>query len=79
VLLRTGRRCIVVKSEGEVIGLITAQEIRGVERTRWSRPGCRNHASDRKLEDGFTRSSGWDALKTMVHDDLNQLPVATSF
>ena len=30
LLLRTGRRCIVVKRDGRVLGLVTPNEVRGV-------------------------------------------------
>jgi predicted transcriptional regulator len=35
-LLRTGRRCIVVKRDGRVLGLVTPHEVKAVERGRWA-------------------------------------------
>jgi Zn-dependent protease/predicted transcriptional regulator len=76
VLLRTGRRCVMVKTDGHVVGLVTANEIRSVDRSRWPhltvaevmRPLERLQTVDR-------HTSVSDALRTMASSDVNQLPV----
>lgn len=76
VLLRTGQRCVMVKSDGRVLGLVTPHEVRGVERGRWDavtaadvmRPldQVKTVAPDTPAAEAFT---------TMVREDINQLPV----
>lgn len=34
-LLRTGRRCFIVKDDGRLLGLITADDLKHVDRTQW--------------------------------------------
>jgi hypothetical protein len=35
VLLRTGRRCVVVKRDHRVLGIVTPRGVRIIERARW--------------------------------------------
>ncbi len=75
-LLRTGRRCFVVAQKGQVEGLVTPHEIKGVERQRW--PYATLHDIMRPLDQLHTVSPDtpvMDALDTMGRDDVNQLPV----
>ncbi len=76
-LLRTGRRCfIVTRDHDEIVGLITPQEIRRVDRSRW--PEVPVSDAMRPLQTLRTVGPGTpvtDALKMMSSDDVNQLPV----
>jgi Zn-dependent protease/predicted transcriptional regulator len=77
LLLRTGRRCFMVTHDGgEVVGLITPQEVRTVNRDRW--PMVRVADAMRPLKGLKTVSSTTpvtEALKIMSREDINQLPV----
>jgi Zn-dependent protease/predicted transcriptional regulator len=78
LLLRTGRRCIVVKRDGRVLGLVTANEVRGVARDRWQEVTA--EAVMRPLDQ--LKTVGRDtpvteAFTMMAREDLNQLPVVS--
>lgn len=79
VLLRTGRRCVVVKSDGRVLGMVTPHEVRAIDRARWSdatvREVMRPVETLRTVE---PRTSVTEALKTMTSEDINQLPVMSN-
>ncbi len=75
-LLRTGRRCFVVLQNGQVAGLVTPHEIKGVERQRW--PYTTLYDIMRPLDQVHTvtpTTPVMEALETMGRDDVNQLPV----
>ena len=76
ILMRTGRRCVLVTSAGRVVGLVTPQEVRGVDRDRWATAPVedvmRPLGSLRLVE---PETPAADALKTMTREDVNQLPV----
>ena len=58
-LLRTGQRCFVVGEPGQILGLITSHEIKGVARDRWaSTPVTRRHAPDRPASHDPPRHAG---------------------
>jgi Zn-dependent protease/predicted transcriptional regulator len=76
IVLRTGRRCVMVSSGDRVLGLVTPNEVRAVERSRW--PAVPIGDVMRPLDQ--VRSVAPDtpaisALETMAREDLNQLPV----
>jgi Zn-dependent protease len=78
-LLRSGRRCFVVEQNGEVAGLVTPHEIRGLERQRW--PYTTLHDVMRPLDQVHTVTPATpvsEALETMGRDDVNQLPVVSN-
>lgn len=80
LLLRTGRRCFMVTTRdgGEIVGLITPQEVRAVERSRW--PQVRVADTMRALNGLKTVTPATpvsEALKIMSRDDVNQLPVVS--
>lgn len=78
-LLRSGRRCFIVEQDGRIAGLITPNEIKEIDRSRWSyttvseamRPldQLRTVSSDRPVS---------EALETMGRNDINQLPVVSN-
>jgi len=75
-LLRTGRRCFVVVQNGQIAGLVTPHEIKGVERQRW--PYTTLYDIMRPLDQVHTvtpTTPVMEALETMGRDDVNQLPV----
>jgi Zn-dependent protease/predicted transcriptional regulator len=76
VLLKTGRRCVMVQTDGHVLGLVTPNDIRQAERSRWRELSARQvmRPLDR-LKTVTPDTSALDALTTMGRDDLSQLPV----
>jgi CBS domain-containing protein len=79
VLLRTGRRCFVVTGTGDrIVGLITPQEVREVDKSRW--PDTRVADAMRPLDGVRTITPGTpvaEALRIMAREDVNQVPVVT--
>ncbi len=75
-LLKTGRRCFIVTQNGVVSGLMTPNEIAGLDRGRW--PYTTLVDVMRPLEDLHTVTPDTplqEALEIMGREDLNQLPV----
>lgn len=75
-LLKTGRRCFVVEDEGRVLGLVTAADLKAVDRERW--PEMRVADAMRPLDDlrWVEPYTGADrVLEIMGRDEVNQLPV----
>ena len=76
VLLRTGSRCVIVKRNGHVLGLITTREVRAVDRTRWSDVAVRDIM--RPVDTLLTvnpATPAAEALTSMLRRNLDQLPV----
>ena len=78
IWLRSARRCVVVETGGNVVGLVTSGELRAVDRGKWST----TTAADvmRTLPELHTVSpdlSAAEALQTMTQHDVNQLPVVS--
>ena len=76
VLLRTGRRCVVVKRDDRVLGLITPHEVRSVSRAHWTEVTAADvmrPLDEVRTVDPATPVS--EALTTMAREDVNQLPV----
>jgi CBS domain-containing protein len=77
-LLRSGKRCFVVQQNGQVAGLVTAHEIKELERPRW--PYTTLADIMRTLDELHTvapTTPVMEALETMGRDDVNQLPVVS--
>ena len=75
-LLRSGRRCFLVKLNQDVVGLITPHEIKLIERNRW--PYTTILDVMRPLDEVHTVSPSTpvvEALERMGREDVNQLPV----
>jgi CBS domain-containing protein len=75
-LLRTGRRCFLVTSGGLVRGLITPQEIKKVNRSRWSELSVRDVM--RGINEVHAVSPDTplsEAVDLLAREDVNQLPV----
>lgn len=75
-LMHTGRRCFLVAERGQLLGLITANEIRGIESGNWPwkrvadvmLPANKVHSISPDLP-------ALDALELMVRENVHQLPV----
>ena len=79
VLLRMGRRCLLVKQDGRLLGLITPQEIRAVDRERWAEVTVGEVM--RPLDTVKTVQPATpvsEALSVMAREDVNQLPVVAN-
>lgn len=77
-MLRSGRRCFVVEQNGEMTGLVTAHEIKELEKPRW--PYTTLVDIMRPLDQLHTvtpTTPVMEALETMGRDDVNQLPVVS--
>jgi Zn-dependent protease/predicted transcriptional regulator len=75
-LLRTGRRCFVIRDNGRIVGLITPHEVKEVEREQWPHTTVEN--AMRPLDQLRTvtpETLVTEALETMGRQDVNQLPV----
>lgn len=78
-LLRSGQRCFLVEEDGNNIGLVTAHQVKDVDRDQWPHmtvgsamlPLSKLHA----VKPGTSVS---DALETMSREDVNQLPVISN-
>jgi len=78
VLMRTGRRCFLVIEQGRIVGLMTPNEVREVERERWPfiQTGDVMQPIERlKIVTPETPLSV--ALEAVGRDDINQLPVVS--
>jgi len=78
-LLRSGHRCFVVVERGDMIGLITLNEVKKIDRAR--RPLTLVSDVMRPLGELRTVTSDTPlakALETMTREDLNQLPVVSN-
>ncbi len=75
-LLRTGRRCFVVADGGNVLGLITPHEVKGIPRAQWGDLAvARAMRPLEQLRTVAPGSSVADALEIMAREDVHQLPV----
>jgi Zn-dependent protease/predicted transcriptional regulator len=77
-LLRTGQRCFVVTRNGDIAGLITAADLKSIDRGSWNATTV--EAAMRPLNRLRTvtpETTVIEALQAMGRDDLNQLPVVS--
>ena len=78
-LLPTGRRCFIVEEDDRVAGLITLNEVKGVERTLW--PSTRVDSVMRPLQQlriVTPATPAIEGLEMMSREDVNQLPVVSN-
>lgn len=74
-LLHTGQRCFLVAEQGEVKGLITPNEVKGIAQARW--PYTTVYEVMRPLEKLRTvtpETPVSEALEIIGREDINQLP-----
>jgi len=77
-LLPTGQRCFIVEEGDRVAGLITANEIKGIERALW--PSTTIDHVMRPLKELHVvapDTPAIEALEIMSREDVNQLPVVS--
>ena len=75
-LLRTGTRSFVVTEDGQPLGLITAHEVKHIERDKWSQLRVRDAMLPLTKLHGVRESANIsDVLEVMGREDVNQLPV----
>lgn len=75
-LLRSGRRCFVVVQESHLVGLITPNEVRHVERERWPQTSVQSAMVPAgKLRTVSPDTPVMQALDIMSREDINQMPV----
>lgn len=78
-LLRTGKRCFVVERNGEIAGLITAADLKTIERDRWTATTVETVMRPlNRLRTVTPDTPVIDALQVMGRDDVNQLPVVSN-
>ncbi len=77
-LLSSGRRCFVVVQDGRLVGLITPNEVKHVERERWNQTSIQSVMRPlSKLRTVTPETPVVQALEMMGREDLNQLPVVS--
>jgi len=78
-LLQTGQRCFAVEDQGALVGLITLGDVRKIPRDRWDRTTVRE--AMRPLQELHLVTPDMpvlDALKLMIRNDVNQVPVVAN-
>jgi Zn-dependent protease/predicted transcriptional regulator len=78
-LMRSGRRCFIVKDGERIVGLITPNEVKTIERARW--PFTTVAQVMRPLHELRTVTPETplvDALQVMTRQNVNQLPVVSN-
>jgi Zn-dependent protease/CBS domain-containing protein len=78
-LMRTGRRCFVVKQNGQTIGIITPHDVRGVDRSQWRSTTVREVMRPvAELRTVTPDTPVIEALQMLGRGDVNQLPVMSN-
>jgi len=78
-LLRSGRRCFMVMQNGQVTGLITPNEVKGVDRERWEQTSVQSVMRPMgQLRTVTADTPAIQALEIMSRNDINQLPVVSN-
>jgi Zn-dependent protease/CBS domain-containing protein len=77
-LLRTGRRCFLIADNGEIAGVITPEEVKGVPRPQWPYKTLRD-AMRRldELQSVGSDTAAAEALQLLTRDNIRQLPVVS--
>ena len=78
-VLRSGQRCFAVEKDGQIEGLITAADLKQIDRDRWTQVtvGAVMRPLNR-LHTVTPDTTVVDALQAMGREDLNQLPVVSN-
>ena len=78
-LLRTGRRSFIAEDDGRSVGMITAHEVKDIERERWGQLRVADAMIPlAKLHAVRPTSSLTKVLEIMGREDVNQLPVTSN-
>jgi len=77
-LLSSGRRCFVVVQDGRLVGLITPNEVKRVDRERWPQTSIQSVMRPvSQLRTVTPETPVVQALEMMGREDVNQLPVVS--
>ena len=78
-VLRSGQRCFAVEKDGQIEGLITAADLKQIDRDHWTQVtvGAVMRPLNR-LHTVTPDTTVVDALQAMGREDLNQLPVVSN-
>jgi Zn-dependent protease/CBS domain-containing protein len=75
-ILGGGSRAVMVKEDGEPVGLVTVHQIAAVPRGRWSTSTVAEVMTPIASVKRIKPTTGlWEAMTEMDHDGVNQLPV----
>ena len=78
-LLKSGKRCFIVEDNGRIGGMLTAHEVKDVDREKWPQLSVRDVMVPlTKLHAIEPSSALTEALETMGREDVNQLPVMSN-
>ena len=78
-LLRSGRRCFVVVQDQRLIGLITPNEVKAVDREQWPQTSVQSAMRPiAQLRVVRPETPAVQALEMMSREDVNQLPVVAN-
>jgi Zn-dependent protease/CBS domain-containing protein len=78
-LLPTGRRCFLVAEQGEVTGLVTANEVKGIAKERWPYTTVFDVMLPlERLKTVTPETPVSEALEIIGRDNINQLPALTN-
>lgn len=77
-LLRSGRRCYVVVQDNRLVGLLTPNEVKQVDRERWPQTSVQSVMRPlAQLRTVAPETPVTQALELMSREDINQLPVVS--
>ena len=77
-LLRSGRRCFVVVQNGNLVGLITPNEVSHVPRDQWPQTSVQSVMRPvAEIRAVTPETPAMRALEIMSREDINQLPVVS--
>lgn len=75
-ILGEGRRFFIVRDNGDILGLITLQDIKGVPRREWPVTSAGQiMIPAEKMQQIHPDGDLWEAVEKMDQDGVNQLPV----
>jgi Zn-dependent protease/predicted transcriptional regulator len=76
VLLRTGRRCFLVRAQNRLAGLVTTHEVRALDRESWPATPVQGIMKPLdQLRVASPQTPVQESLEVMAKEDLNQMPV----
>jgi Zn-dependent protease/predicted transcriptional regulator len=78
-LLRTGRRCFLVTDHGRMLGLVTASDLKAVERERWPELTVGQVMKPLEALQRVDPKTGADrVLEILGREEVNQVPVMSN-
>jgi CBS domain-containing protein len=77
-VLRSGRRCFIVVQNNSLVGLVTPNEVKKVERSEWAQNSVQSVMIPLKqLHVVSPETPAVEALETLTRQDVNQMPVVS--